>query len=131
MTTVTKKELIDRIASQHKVSRLVVRRSVQAFLDEIISELEEGNRLEFRDFGVFEARHRAERIGQNPATLEPVKVPARRRVRFKPGRAFKQRLAAAEKQHDHPTERADSPTTHATPAAELPTHHGPAPTSDR
>lgn len=97
MATVTKKELVDRIATRNKTSRLVVRRTVQAFLDEIIRELEAGNRLEFRDFGVFEARHRAPRVGQNPATLAPVMVPARRRVRFKPGRMFKQRLAAAEK----------------------------------
>jgi len=97
MATVTKKELVDRISGRHKTSRLVVRRTVQAFLDEIIRELEAGNRLEFRDFGVFESHRREPRMGQNPATLEPVAVPARRRVRFKPGRRFKERLAAAER----------------------------------
>jgi len=43
--------------------------SRQSFLDEIISELAEGNRLEFRDFGVFEPREHAPRNAQNPKTL--------------------------------------------------------------
>ncbi len=53
MGTVTKKELIDRIAEQTQAKRVVVKRVVQLFLDEIISELIRNNRLEFRDFGVF------------------------------------------------------------------------------
>ncbi len=119
MATVTKKELVDRIATRNKTSRLVVRRTVQAFLDEIIRELEAGNRLEFRDFGVFEARHRAPRVGQNPATLEPVMVPARRRVRFKPGRMFKQRLAAAEKRSQPSAENSSpSASSHPSPQGE-------------
>ncbi len=97
MATVTKKELVDRIANRYDISRLVVRRVVQGFLDEIVEELERENRLEFRDFGVFEAHYRPPRIGQNPATLQPVTVPGRRRVRFKAGRMLKKRLAHAAK----------------------------------
>ena len=43
-----------------------------------MDELGKGNRLEFRDFGVFEVRSRAARTAQNPKTLAPVRVPARR-----------------------------------------------------
>ena len=70
----------------------MVKHIIQAFLDEIISELSKGNRLEFRDFGVFETRTRAARTAQNPKTLEPVEVPAKRTVKFKPGRLLKQGL---------------------------------------
>ncbi len=92
MATVTKKELIDRIAEQTSNKRVVVKRIVQAFLDEIIDELGHGNRLEFRDFGVFESKYRAARIAQNPKTLEPVRVPEKRTVKFKVGRLMKQKL---------------------------------------
>lgn len=54
MGTVTKKELVDRIAEQTGIKRVIVKRVTQQFLDEIIAELGRGNRLEFRDFGVFE-----------------------------------------------------------------------------
>lgn len=87
--TTTKKELVDRIAAGSNLSRADVKRTIQSFLDEVIEELDKGNRLEFRDFGVFEIRQRAARQAQNPKTLEPVEVPARRTVKFKPGRLMK------------------------------------------
>jgi len=92
MHTVTKKELVDRIADKTDVTRVVVKRIVQSFLDEIIEELGRGNRLEFRDFGVFETKHRAARMAQNPKTLERVQVPPKRTVKFKVGRLMKLKL---------------------------------------
>ena len=93
MHTITKKELVDRIADQTKTKRVTVKKIVQEFLDEMIQELGRGNRLEFRDFGVFETKSRAARIAQNPKTLERVQVPPKRTVKFKVGRLMKQRLA--------------------------------------
>jgi len=90
--TVTKKELVDRIAAHTGHKRAVVKRIVQRFLDEIVDELGQGNRLEFRDFGVFELRDRAARQAQNPKTLEKVWVPRKRTVKFKIGRLMKERL---------------------------------------
>ena len=75
MATITKKELIDRIADSTNSRRVQVKRIVQQFLDEIVSELGKGNRLEFRDFGVFESKLRKARKAQNPKTLQPVAVP--------------------------------------------------------
>ncbi len=92
MSTVTKKELIDRIAESTQAKRVVVKRIVQSFLDEVVAELARDNRLEFRDFGVFETRTRAARVAQNPKTLERVPVPAKRTVKFKMGRLMKQKL---------------------------------------
>lgn len=92
MSTVTKKDFIDRIAENTQARRVVVKRIVQSFLDEVVDELAKGNRLEFRDFGVFETRTRAARVAQNPKTLERVPVPAKRTVKFKMGRLMKQKL---------------------------------------
>ena len=95
MTTITKKELIDRIAEQTQAKRIVVKCVVQSFLDEIVSELSRSNRLEFRDFGVLEVRTREARVAQNPKTLERVKVPAKRTVKFKMGRLMKEKLSGS------------------------------------
>ncbi|MCK4342491.1 MAG: integration host factor subunit beta [Phycisphaerae bacterium] len=92
MKTVTKKDLVDRIADKTGDKRVVVKKIVQSFLDEIVQELGNGNRLEFRDFGVFEIRSRAARVAQNPKTMEKVYVPSKRTVKFKIGRLMKQRL---------------------------------------
>src|ERR671914_1831390 len=92
MATITKKELIDRIAESSGNRRVQVKKVVQQFLDEIVNELGRGNRLEFRDFGVFETKLRKARKAQNPKTLEPVAVPEKRTVKFKVGRLMKQKL---------------------------------------
>ena len=89
MATTTKKDLIDWIANETGQKRTTVKRTVQSFLDRVIDELSRGNRLEFRDFGVFEIRDRAPRVAQNPKTLERVPVPAKRTVKFKVGRLMK------------------------------------------
>ena len=92
MSTITKKELIDRIAESAGSRRVLVKKVVQQFLDEIVNELGRGNRLEFRDFGVFETKLRKARKAQNPKPWEPVAVPEKRTVKFKGGRLMKQRL---------------------------------------
>ena len=93
MSTITKKELIDRVAKNTNTRQVVVKPVIQSFLDEIIDELAKNNRLEFRDFGVFETRMRQARKTQNPKTMEPVRVPAKRVVKFKMGRLMKQRVS--------------------------------------
>ncbi len=93
MRTVTKKELVNRIAEKTGVTKVVCKDIIQSFLDSIIEELAEGNRLEFREFGVFESKERAARRAQNPRTLEKVDVPAKRIVKFKVGRLMRQRVS--------------------------------------
>ena len=92
MATITKKELVGRMAESTKAKPSTVIAVVQGFLNEITSELAKGNRLEFRDFGVFEVRQAAPRTAQNPKTLEPIEVPAQRRVKFKMGRIMRERM---------------------------------------
>ncbi|MCE5277590.1 MAG: HU family DNA-binding protein [Planctomycetaceae bacterium] len=94
--TVTKKELVDRIADKTNQKRVLVKEVVQVFLDEVIAELGSGNRLEFRDFGVFEIKQRAARTAQNPKTLERVQVAAKRTVKFKMGRVMKEKMQPAQ-----------------------------------
>jgi len=92
--TVTKKELVSRIADRTGQTKVIAKDIIQMFLDEIITELGRGNRLEFREFGVFEIKERAARKAQNPRTLEKVEVPAKRVVKFKVGRLMKERVGA-------------------------------------
>src|SRR5690606_31899489 len=96
MATITKKELIDRIADASGEKRVAVKRIIQGFLDNVIVELGRNNRLEFRDFGVFEVKQRAARMAQNPKTLERVPVPPKRTVKFKAGHMMKKALNSSD-----------------------------------
>ena len=93
MATITKKDIVGRITETTKAKQYSVKTIVQCFLDEIIAELAKNNRLEFRDFGVFEVRERAARMAQNPKTMEKVQVPAKKKVRFKMGRIMREKLS--------------------------------------
>jgi nucleoid DNA-binding protein len=82
-----KRELVARVAVKlDDVPQYVVGRVVQATLDEIVAVLREGAQLELRRFGVFETCERKARTGRNPKKpSEAVEIPARRKVRFRPG----------------------------------------------
>ena len=93
MATITKRDLEERICGGGPAGRRVeIKKVLQQFLDLIVDELGKGNRLEFRDFGVFEVKARAARTAQNPKTLQRVVVPAKRTVKFKAGREMRARL---------------------------------------
>jgi integration host factor subunit beta len=94
MATITKKEIVDRIADAQKVNRAVAKQIVHAFLEEIIKSAVAGHRLEFRNFGVFEVLERGPHRAQNPKTLQKLVVPKRRRIRFKAGRVLRKKLDA-------------------------------------
>ena len=94
METITKRELVQRIAEKTGVQQVSAKEVIQKFLDEIITELAKGNRLEFRDFGVFEPKSKAQRVARNPRTGAKVQVPEKTTVKFKVGRLMKQTLTS-------------------------------------
>jgi len=88
----TKKNLIDRIAERTGAQQNLVKTVLQQLFDEVIAQLAQGNRIELRDFGVFDTKTTPARTAQNPRTLAKVRVPAKRRAVFKPSRLLKQQL---------------------------------------
>ena len=90
MATITKKKLISEISRRRGLHPNEVRLVVQSFLDCMTEYLTEGDRLEFRDFGVFEVVKRKQKIGRNPKNAAvPIIIPARRAVKFTPGKKMK------------------------------------------
>jgi integration host factor subunit beta len=91
MDTVTKKSLVQKIAQKHGMHPNDVRNVIQAFLDEMTDALAKGDRLEFRDFGVFEVVERKQKIGRNPKNASvPIVIPSRKAVKFSPGKKMRQ-----------------------------------------
>jgi len=86
----TKRELVVRIADETGLIQQDVFAVIQKTLDYIIEALKKGDTIEFRNFGVFEVRERKSRIGRNPnRPTQVVTIPARKVVKFKPGRVMK------------------------------------------
>ena len=98
MATRTKKNLINNISKKIRLHPNDVRNVVQAFLDEITEALADTDRLEFRDFGVFEVVERKKKIGRNPKNASvPIIIPARKAVKFTPGKKMKKIIENEEK----------------------------------
>ncbi|MEI6531262.1 MAG: HU family DNA-binding protein [Chlamydiota bacterium] len=91
MSTMTKKKFISSIAQEANLHPNAVRNVIQAFLDKMTDSLIQGDRLEFRDFGVFEIVVRKSKIGRNPRNAAvPIVIPERSVVKFTPGKKMRQ-----------------------------------------
>jgi nucleoid DNA-binding protein len=110
MTTITKRDLVSQIAEFTKFPRDTVKWVMQAALDEIVKELCKGNRIEFRDFGVFEPKERRARRAQNPKTKLVQEVGPKRTVRFKAGRLMKEAVAQGSAEVETLTKRKIQPS---------------------
>lgn len=95
-TTTTKKRLIHSISQEKGIHPNDVRHVVQAFLDKMTERLRAGDRLEFRDFGVFEVVERKQKVGRNPKRADkPIIIPARNAVKFTPGKKMRKLVESA------------------------------------
>jgi nucleoid DNA-binding protein len=94
MATRTKRQLVEQLAKNTDTTQLEAAANIDGFLALLADTLVAGDRIEFRDFGVFEPIVRKARTAQNPKTLTKVQVPERLAIRFKIGRELKARLRA-------------------------------------
>jgi len=91
MATITKKKLIQVISASRQLHPNEVRGVIQAFLDITTEYLAKGDRLEFRDFGVFELVRRKQKVGRNPKRANvSIVIPAHTAVKFIPGKKMKE-----------------------------------------
>jgi len=90
----TKKDIVCSVADKLAVTQVQTKEIIQETFTAIIETLVEDGRIELRNFGVFEVRHRKPRNARNPKTGEAVKVPAKCVVTFKPGKVMEAKVAA-------------------------------------
>ncbi len=94
----TKKDIVRTIAEQLDLPQLRTRRLVQLTFDAIIETLVREQRVELRNFGIFQIKKREERTARNPRTGEQVVVPAKSAVTFKPGKEMEARVRDLDRQ---------------------------------
>ncbi len=91
--TITKRDLVEKVAEGLGKEPVLVRDVIQLLLDTIIEHLVDGNRIELRNFGVFSVKHRRPRLGRNPRKpSETVQIPVTPTPIFRAGRHVKLRV---------------------------------------
>ena len=88
----TKAEIIDSLAKKTDLTKKDVENVYNATFELIKDELAKGNDVAVSGFGAFKVAKRAARTGLNPQTKEKIKIPARKAVTFKPGKALKEEV---------------------------------------
>jgi integration host factor subunit beta len=89
---VTKKDIVRTIADQIGLPQLRTKELVQKTFDALIETLVREERVELRNFGVFQIKRREARMARNPRTGERVPVEAKSVVTFKPGKEMEARV---------------------------------------
>jgi integration host factor subunit beta len=84
-----KVDIINKIAKELNITKQDAESGVNMFFETIKEALKSGEEIELRGFGSFRFRQRGARAGRNPRTGEPVKVPPKKVLYFKPSRLLK------------------------------------------
>ncbi|MBN2409285.1 MAG: integration host factor subunit beta [Candidatus Aminicenantes bacterium] len=87
-----KADLINKIARSMDIPKQEAEEGVNLFFQSIKEAILRGEEIEIRGFGSFRFRKRTSRAGRNPRTGEPVKVPPKKVLYFKPSKLLKEML---------------------------------------
>ncbi len=90
----TKNELVRELAEHFDMPRKQVVDMVERILVRMTEVLKSGDKVQLTPFGQFKIRDRAARIARNPQTGEPVNVPAKRVLKFIPGKPLKEAVSS-------------------------------------
>jgi len=95
--SMTKAELVDKIAKDAGVTKAQAEKAANSFLEGVTGALKSGDKVTFVGFGSFGVTERKARTGRNPQTGAEIKIPARKAVTFSAGKALKEAVQAPAK----------------------------------
>jgi len=81
-----KQELVAAIAAKSELTKADSERALNACTEAIKDAMTKGENLQLIGFGTFSISERAARTGRNPQTGKEIQIPAKKVVKFKPGK---------------------------------------------
>lgn len=91
-STVTLKHLAARVAEEHEMAKKQSEAVLSSMVDLVVKHLKKGDRIRIGGLGILVVRKRAARMGRNPATGEPIKIKASRKVAFRAAKELKEAI---------------------------------------
>jgi DNA-binding protein HU-beta len=85
----TKAQLVTKLAEGAGVSRKQADDLLNSFIDNVVKTVKKGESVKIPGLGIFRLRKMKARMGRNPQTGEPIKIPARKKVGFSVAKTFK------------------------------------------
>jgi DNA-binding protein HU-beta len=90
MPVVTLKHITAGLAEDKELPKKQVQELLEGLFDALTKNLKKGEKIRIPGFGIFVVAKRAARMGRNPATGEPIKIKASKKVRFRPAKELKE-----------------------------------------
>jgi DNA-binding protein HU-beta len=88
----TKAELIAQVAGEAQIRKVDAEKAINSLVSIVSETLKSSGRLALAGFGTFVVAERKAREGRNPQTGKPIKIPATKVVKFKPGKQLKEKV---------------------------------------
>src|SRR5690348_4118314 len=100
--TVTLKHLAAGLAADHEMAKKHSETILNDFVGMIVKHLKKGDRIRIGGLGILQVRKRAARMGRNPATGEPIKIKASKKVAFRAAKELKEAIRSQREPFGHP-----------------------------
>ena len=84
-----KGELVNAIANDAGISKSQAQAALDSFVGNVTGSLRAGRKVTLVGFGTFSSSHRDARMGRNPQTGQPIRIPAKKVAKFTAGKALK------------------------------------------
>jgi DNA-binding protein HU-beta len=94
MAKINKGMLVEALASKTDMTKADTERFLEAFVDEVTTQLQARNEVALTGFGTFSTSDRAARQGVNPKTGEKIQIAATTVPKFKAGKSLKDAVKA-------------------------------------
>ena len=88
--TDTLRQLADTLSSNHDLPKKQVIGVLEDLVGTITKHLKKGARIRIGGLGILQVRKRPARMGRNPATGQPIKIKASKKVAFRPAKELKE-----------------------------------------
>ncbi len=89
---VTLREIGAALAEKHSLSKKAGITMLEDLVAMLGKHLKKGDKIRLAGLGIFQVRKRAARMGRNPATGEPIKIKASKKVAFRAAKDLKQSI---------------------------------------
>ena len=88
--TVTLKHLAAALAESHEIPKKQAENILGDMVGLVVKHLKKGDRLRLSGLGILVVRKRAARMGRTPATGQPIKIKASKKVAFRASKDLKE-----------------------------------------
>jgi len=88
--TVTLRQLAEALSETHELPKKQVQSMLEDMVGAITKHLKRGARIRIGGLGILQVRKRPARMGRNPATGQPIKIKASKKVAFRAAKELKE-----------------------------------------